>query len=424
MKRVVVTGIGVISPNGFGKNAFAEAIRTGRSGIRFIPELESLGMRCQVGGIPELDAESESFLERFNLPNTSRFLKYGLIAGLEAWKDAGLQIPDLYNSEVDYDSGSVLGTVIGSVDLLCDRIAPMVSSNQIKKLRSDMVEQTMVSAPSAHLTKILALGNANFGNSNACASGTDAIIMGAQHIQAGRAKRMLVGGIDCYSPNYWCLFDLMRVLSKGFNDRPEEASRPMSQSAAGFVPGAGGAVLLLEELEEAQLRGATIYAEIAGGFMNTGGQRKGGTMTAPNSEAILKCIEGAVHNASIKPEEIDLISGHLTATKADAIEVNNWKTALGRSFNDFPYINSLKSMTGHLLGGAGAIETAAALIEMQQGFIHPNLNCEDVNSEILSAIRAEAIPHSTIDYHPKCIIKASFGFGDVNSCLVLKEYKR
>jgi len=268
----------------------------------------------------------------------------------------------------------------------------------------------------------LALGNVNFTNSNACSTATDAILMAYDLIRTGRAKIMLCGGADCESYYYWGLFDLMRILSPNFNDQPEKASRPMSLSACGFVPGAGAGILVLEDLESALERNARIYAEIAGGYMNTGGQRNGGSMTAPNSDAINICIEKAVENSGIAADEVELISGHLTATKADVIEVNNWKKALKRSYQNFPFINSLKSMTGHLLGGAGSLETIATIIQLHDGFIHPNINCEDLHPAISEIIDPACVPQTLVQKKINCAIKASFGFGDVNSCIVLKKH--
>ncbi|MBA7590168.1 3-oxoacyl-[acyl-carrier-protein] synthase 2 [subsurface metagenome] len=214
----------------------------------------------------------------------------------------------------------------------------------------------------------------------------------------------------------------MRVIARKFNDQPGKGSRPMSASANGFVPGAGGAVLVLEELETARSRGARIYAEILGGVVNCGGQRNGGSMTAPNPEGVQRCIRGAVADAGISPDEIDAVNGHLTATFADPSEVGTWSQALGRGPADFPYINSTKSMIGHCLGAAGAIESVAVVLQLQRGFLHPSVNCEDVHPGIEEF--AEKIPRKAMEYPGlKVIAKASFGFGDVNSCLIFKKWE-
>jgi 3-oxoacyl-(acyl-carrier-protein) synthase len=221
----------------------------------------------------------------------------------------------------------------------------------------------------------------------------------------------------------WGGFDSMRVLTRRFNDRPEEGSRPMSASASGFVPGSGAGALLLESLDSALARGAEIHAEIVGGFTNSGGQRAGGSMTAPNLAGIERCITGALVQAGIEPSEIDLISGHLTATAGDPGEISAWVRALGRSGENFPWINSLKSMVGHCLSGAGAIESVAAILQLKHQFVHPSLNCEDLHPDIAVHIDPERIPQTErsvdgIQY----VAKASFGFGDVNSVIILRKF--
>ena len=196
----------------------------------------------------------------------------------------------------------------------------------------------------------------------------------------------------------------------------------MSATASGFVPGSGGGALILETLESAMERNASIYAEILGGAVNSGGQRGGGTMTAPNSISVQRCIKAAVKNAGIHAKDIDLINGHLTATVKDPVEIQNWATALGRKGKDFPYIHTLKSMIGHCLSGAGSIESVAAILGLKNGFIFPNTNCEDIHPEITKIIDANKIPQQLIETDTvEIVAKASFGFGDVNACLIFKK---
>ena len=233
---------------------------------------------------------------------------------------------------------------------------------------------------------------------------------------------MLAGGSEGATPYIWAGFDSMRVIARKFNDQPEKGSRPMSASANGFVPGAGAGVLVLEDLETALNRGARIYAEILGGHVNSGGQRNGGSMTAPNPEGVQRCIRSALVDADTTPDEIDAINGHLTATFADPGEIKNWSQALKREPQDFPYINSTKSMIGHCLGAAGAIESVAVVLQLHGGFLHPSINCEDVHPEIEAY--ADKIPHTVKEFPElKIIAKACFGFGDVNSCLIFKKWE-
>ncbi|MBW1298391.1 beta-ketoacyl-[acyl-carrier-protein] synthase family protein, partial [Aquimarina litoralis] len=203
---------------------------------------------------------------------------------------------------------------------------------------------------------------------------------------------------------------------------PTAASRPMSASASGFVPGSGAGALVIESLESAQERGATIYAEILGGHVNSGGQRNGGSMTAPNSLAVQQCIQQAVKNAGITANDIDAINGHLTATTKDATEIKNWIEALDRKGKDFPYINSLKSLVGHCLAASGSIESVATILQLKEDFVFGNINCEDLHPEIESLIDASKIPTKTVSKPLHIAAKASFGFGDVNACIIFKKY--
>ena len=275
----------------------------------------------------------------------------------------------------------------------------------------------------AYLSGILATGNLCTSNSNACSTGAEAVLMGFEHIRQGKAKRMMVGSTEGYSPYYWAAFDALRVTATNFNDLPTKASRPMSGSADGMVPACGAGILILEELEFALSRNANIYAEIAGGFLNCGGQRNGGTMTAPSPEGVIRCITQALKDANISADKIDCISGHLSSTMADPIEIKNWTLALQRKGKSFPYINSLKSMTGHCLGATGAIETIAAVLELKEQFIHPSINCEDIHPEIAELIDGNRIPQTIIkNAEINYLAKTSFGFGDVNACMILNKY--
>jgi 3-oxoacyl-(acyl-carrier-protein) synthase len=279
----------------------------------------------------------------------------------------------------------------------------------------------MGSGVSARVSGLLALGNQVTSNSSACSTGTEAIVEGATRIRHGLAERMLCGGSEGHSHYSWAGFDAMRVLSRRFNDEPEKASRPMSASAGGFVPGAGAGVLHLESLESASKRGARIHAELLGGALNCGGHRGGGSMTAPNPESVRRCIRAALADAGLDPREIDAINGHLTATGADPNEVEAWAAALDRAPCDLPPITSTKSMIGHALGAAGAIESVACVQMLLGGYVHPSRNCEDVHPRI--APYAGSIPHERRPLPQlRTIIKASFGFGDVNACVVYRKW--
>jgi 3-oxoacyl-(acyl-carrier-protein) synthase len=246
--------------------------------------------------------------------------------------------------------------------------------------------------------------------------------MAYERIQSGRAKRILAGSTSDSGPYIWGGFDAMKVCTFKHNDTPELGSRPMSNTASGFVPSSGAGALLLEDLETALARGARIYAEVLGGHVNSGGQRGLGTMTAPNPIAVQKCIQSAIEAAAIEASDIDVINGHLTATSKDSLEIQNWCAALKRNGTDFPLINSLKSMVGHCLSASGSIESVASVLQLYHGFVFPNINCADLNPEITAFVDASRIPQKLITKNCHILAKASFGFGDVNGCIIFKKY--
>jgi len=420
-KRIVVTGMGVVSPNGVGIPAFLHAIQNGLSGVKFIPRYQDLNFSCQLAGMPDFNWDT---LKNYVSDVTFHGLKgtnigYGIVAALDAWADSGM----VYETdEPRWETGCVFGNSTADTEAM-KNVITRVDNKEAKKLGSRVIEQAMNSGVTSYVAGRLGFGNKVITNSSACATGTQAILMGYEYIKHGYAKRMLVGSTEHVDPYVYGAFDSMRVLSRKFNDRPEQASRPMSLTAGGFIPGSGAGALILEDLDFALQRNAKIYAEVLGGSGNSGGQRLGGTMTAANSTGVIRCINEALTSSGIHPRQIDLISGHLTATNADKQEIQNWTQALGRSGEDFPLINSLKSMIGHCLSAAGSIESIASVLQIMHQFVHPNINLEDPNPEIINMVSNECLPLKMIKKEVNIVAKANFGFGDVNSCIVLSKYK-
>jgi 3-oxoacyl-(acyl-carrier-protein) synthase len=375
-----------------------------------------------VPAVPDgADALAAAAFREQELPPMTPTPRFHTWAAIDACLPAAYDRPAADGEEVDWDTGAVLGTGIGGMDTIAEKVVPLVDAKKTRRLGSTAVEQVMASGISARVSGLLALGNQVTTNSSACATGVEAIAEGAWRIRAGRAERMLCGGAEVASPYIWAGFDSMRVLCRKFNDAPEKASRPMSASAGGFIPGAGAGVLVLESLEAAEARGATIHAEVLGVATNCGGHRGGGSMTAPNPTGVRRCIEAALADAELEPRSVDAISGHLTATGADPREVASWSAALGRGPEQVPVITSTKSLIGHALGAAGAIESVAAVLMLKGGFVHASRNCEDVHPEI--APFAASIPHETVELPSLSVMmKAGFGFGDVNAALVLRKW--
>jgi 3-oxoacyl-(acyl-carrier-protein) synthase len=421
-RRVVVTGMGVVAPNAHGLNEFEAALREGRSGIRFIPRLAELNFACQVGGVPQgVIEKAPDYFSEEELLSMSETMIYGGIAAIDAWRDAGLEVPDPADDHVHNDTGAIVGLGMAGMDVMVDRVVPLINAGRVRRLGSTIVEQVMASSVSAKLAGTFALGNEVTTNSSACNTGTEALVLAYQRIKDGYADRMVAGSVEGSCAHLWGGFDSMKVLSTRFNDDAPRASRPLSATAGGFVPGSGAGVLILEELETALARGVTrIYGEIVGGAVNSGGHRQGGSMTAPNCRAVQDCIRQAIWRADLpNGREIDAINGHLTGTFADPYEIENWCAGLDVPLNELPPINATKSLIGHGLGAAGSLESVAALLQLSRGFLHGSLNCEDLHEKIKPG--EKSIVRTTRDAQLRTLAKASFGFGDVNGCLIFRR---
>lgn len=420
MPRVVITGLGVVAPNATGVAEFEMALREGKSGVTFQPRMNELRLACQVAGTPQIDGAllEAAFRESAMRVMNSSMIFAGL-AAIECWRDAGFPYDRDENGPVDWETGAIIGAGIPGMDTIADRLVPMTNAGDVRRLGSAMPEQYMASAPSALVGGLLGLGGQVTTVSSACATGTEAIVQAFEKIRSGQVQRMLSGSTEGASVYTWAGFDAMRVCSRSYNDAPEKASRPMSASAGGFVPAAGAGVLMLESLESARARGARIYAEVLGGWVNSGGQRDGGTITASNPEGAQRCVRQTLAAANLTGRDIDYVNGHLTATMADPKEIANLMVALDRTPDNFPYINSTKSMIGHTLGASGAIECVASVLQLHRGFLHPSINCEDLHEKIRDI--QSSIPTACVPADISTAFKVSFGFGDVNACILFRK---
>jgi 3-oxoacyl-(acyl-carrier-protein) synthase len=410
----------VLAPNGHGVDAFERALREGISGLRKVPKMKELNFSCQVAGIPQdVPGIATRYFPASLISLMNEHTTMAAIAAVDCWRDAGFEVPDLKSCDVDVDTGLMLGTGMGALEL-ADVFMPLVNGGNVRRLGSSMAERAMCSSAAARVSGLLALGGEVSMNSNACATGTQSIIDGWWKIHSGRINRMLVGATEGSSCYIWAPFDAMRVLARNFNDAPERASRPMSASANGFVPGSGAGMLLLESLDSALARKSKIYAEVLGGFQNCGAQRNGGSMTLANSTMAQLCIKRSLDVAGVTGSDIDAVSGHLTGTAGDLLEVRSLLTALATPANKFPLINSTLSLTGHALGAAGALSSIASVLQLNGGFVHGSLNCEDLHPEL--APIAASVPHRTVERDVRVIAKTSFGFGDVNACVLFRKW--
>lgn len=419
-RRVVITGMGICSPLGNAVAEFSTNLYDGKSGIKFWEELKRLNFSCQIGGKPDLStiALTDYFAKNQLNGLQSTGIVYGMIAATQAANQAQLQPTDKANWEL----GVQFGTGISGVDKFREAIYKIDEGN-VRRLGSTSVYQTMTSGVSALIAGKYGAANRVATNSSACSSGVEALLLGFEHIQQGKATQMLVGSTSDSGPYIWGGFDALRVLPRKYNDTPEEASRPMSASASGFVPSSGAAAFVLEDMEAAQKRGATILVELVGGHLNSGGMRGGGSMTAANPEGIQRCIQTAIKNAQIEANQISSINGHLTATTKDSFEIAQWKEALGLAATDFPPINSFKGHFGHALAASGAIECVGVVQQLVSQQLFRNRNIEEVHPEIANLIPENKVKFPSSAYPQNYIAKASFGFGDVNACIIFKKYQ-
>ena len=418
-----MTGLGVVAPNGSNLQQFEHSLRNGVSGIKKIEVLEELNFSCQIAGVPNYNPEElKRIIPRaLLLKLENEAVKYSCLAATEAWTDAGLEFTP-NDAEPDWDAGIIFGVATLAMDEFVASKIELINQGKARKLGPRVVEQSMNSGAVTYINEIIGLGNIATSNSSACATGTEAIIQGYERIKSGKAVKMLCGSCEGQGQYIWGSFDGMRILCSDSNDNPTKGSRPMSATARGFVPGAGAGALVLEDLESALSRNAKIYGEIVAGDVNTGGQRNRGSITAGSPVATLRCMKSTIDQAGIDSSEIDLISGHLTATIGDPKEVENWSVALGRKGDDFPYINAPKSMIGHCIGATGSIETVGAVLQLYKGFVHPTINIDELHPDILKIVSEKKIPKKVVECNLNYVIKASFGFGDVNSCIILKKW--
>ena len=422
-KRVVVTGMGVVSPIGSTIDEFQKNLREGKSGITYCKMLDEKNFVCRVAGIPKYDGHNDELISKYFPLNADKAILYAVSAAIDAWTDAGFAIPDLYTNETNDNLGVVVGSVCAGSQYSLQR-KEQIDNGDIKRLGSWYPINAMHSGVSAFLSNIFAASNVVEYVSSACATGSESIVRAFDRIKSGNAEIMIAGGCDADSPYLWAGFDTMRLLCRNSNDEPMKANRQMSALAKGFAPAAGAGIIILEDYDHAIKRGAKIYAEILGGSVNAGGQRNGGSMTLPNSKRVVDCIQKAMENSEIEASQIDYINGHLTSTMADAIEVANWCNALSLREN-FPYMNSTKSLIGHTIGAAGAIETIATILQMNGSFVHASLNSRPLHPEIEKIYDPQMIPEYLVEnVHIDHAIKANFGFGDVNACFVIKNTPR
>src|SRR5438105_1980443 len=405
MRRVVVTGMGIVSSIGNNTQEVLASLREAKSGISRAEDFVSHGFRCQVQGMPTLDPSGS--VDR----RAMRFLAEGSawnhVAMEQAIRDAGLEDKDVSNERTGIVMGSggpSTSTIVEAADITREKGSP-------KRVGPFAVPKAMSSTASATLATWFKIKGVNYSISSACATSNHCIGNAAEMIQWGKQDMVFAGGSEELHWTMSNLFDAMGAMSTKYNAAPDKASRAYDVDRDGFVIAGGAGVLVLEELEHAKARGAKIYAEL-GGY---GATSDGHDMVAPSGEGAMRCMKLAL--ASVRGP-IDYINAHGTSTPVgDVTEIAALREVFGKQI---PPVNSTKSLTGHSLGAAGVHESIYSLLQMQNGFIAESANIDELDPEIADA----PIVRSRIDgARIERVLSNSFGFGGTNASLAFERYR-
>ena len=410
MRRVVITGVGLVSPLGSDKVEFWNNLVDGKSGISAVESFDVSQYPCRIAGEIK-DFDPSRYMEKKEAKRVDRFTQLGIAAALQAWRDAGLD-----NIELDKDEiGVLVGSGIGGIQTVEQQLKVLAEKGP-RRVSPFLVPALIANMASGYISILLGLRGPNSTVVTACATSTHAVGDAWHIIGRGDAEIMLAGGAEAaISHLAFSGFSSARALSTR-NDEPERASRPFDLKRDGFVMGEGAGVVILETLEHALSRGAAIYGEIVGYGMSGDAYH----MTAPDPEGrgAFLSMHRALKSASIAPEEVDYINAHGTSTEFnDKIET----MAVKKLFGEHAYklaVSSTKSMTGHLLGAAGAVELIATLLTMQHQVIHPTVNYEypDPDCDL------DYVPNHAREAAVNVAISNSFGFGGTNATLAVKRY--
>ena len=432
-KRVVITGVGPVTPVGIGKEAYWESLIQGKSSFKRIsfPDRSMDQYRCQIGA-PIEGFDLGHYVERSkhskHLGKTSQF---AIVAASLALKDAGFEFEknELEKEELhkqtgvyhlkgldSFQVGVILGVGVEAMDLM-EHFHERFLSRGPKGISPFALPNIYLSAITSHVAQYFTIQGTAYAVSTACASGTHAMINSFLQIQGGGEDLMVTGGADaCITPYVFGGFDVLRAMSIR-NDDPQKACRPFDRERDGFVMGEGSGVLVFEELDHARKRGAHIYAEVIGFGMTADAYHL--TDPDPEGKALGKAVSDTLEMAGLHPEEVDYINPHGTATLLnDRVETKIIKDVFGKQAYRIP-ISSTKSITGHLMGAAGGVEAISALLAIEKGIIHPTLNYEfpDPGCDL------DYVPNQARKKEVKIALSISAGFGGVNSAILLKKFE-
>jgi 3-oxoacyl-[acyl-carrier-protein] synthase-1 len=402
MKRVVITGMGLVSCLGNDRSTVATSLRESRSGIRAIPEYAELGFRSQVGGMPDIDLDA--LIDRKQRRFMGDASAFAHVSMADAIKDAGLSADAITDPRIGVIAGSGGGSCANQVEA-----ADLLRAKGVRRVGPYMVTRTMCSTVSANLATAFHIRGLNYSISSACATSAHCIGAAMEQIQLGKQDIVFAGGGEELHWAQTMLFDAMGALSSKYNDTPSLASRAYDADRDGFVISGGGGMVVVESLEHAQARGARILAEIVG----YGATSDGADMVAPSGEGAARCMRQALATVDGK---IDYLNTHGTSTPVgDVAELGAMREVFG---SDVPAFSSTKSLSGHSLGAAGVQEAIYCLLMMEQGFIAGSANIANLDPA------AEGMPvvRQSRDARLDTVMSNSFGFGGTNASLVLRRW--
>ena len=410
-RRVVVTGIGVISPLGTGIEKNWKRILEGRSGIRRITKFDATNFPVQIAGeVP--DFNPDDFIEKKEIKKMDTFIQYALAASIMAQKDAGLEITSDNAERV----GVYIGSGIGGLPAI-EHWHSILKEKGPDRITPFFIPMVLINLASGQVSIKLGAKGPNTCAVTACATGTHSIGDAYNLIRNGEADAMVAGGTEStITPLCIAGFNAMKALSTN-NAEPQKASRPFDKNRDGFIVAEGAGVIVLEEAESAKKRGARIYAEIIGYGMNADAYHM--TTPSPDGEGAERCMSLAIKSAQINPHEVDYINAHGTSTYYnDLYETMAVKTVFKEHAKKLA-ISSTKSMTGHLLGAAGGVEAVFTALSLYQGIMPPTINYENPDPEC----DLDYVPNKAREKKIKIAISNSFGFGGTNAALVFKKFQ-
>lgn len=411
-RRVVITGIGAITPLGSSVDLFWEGLVHGVSGIRKITQFDASGFPCQIAGeIP--DFNPENYLDRKEARRLPRSAQIALTAAIQAVNNAELPVP-LVDKE---RSAVVFGTALGGIDQLDEGIITLRTQG-VNKVNPFTLPFTIPNLSAFLVARQFQCLGPNRTIVTACATGTQAVGEAAEIIQQGRADLVITGGTEALIKDYSVAgFCAMRALPISYNDNPQAASRPFDANREGFILSEGAGALVVESLEHASSRGARIYAEIVGQSSSSDAYHI--AQPDPDAEGPSRTMRWALEDAGILPEKIDYINAHGTSTPLnDSTETKAIKRVFGKHAYKLP-ISSSKSMIGHTMGAAGALETIVCLLTIKNSTIHPTINYETPDPEC----DLDYVPNKARKQDVRYTLSNSFGLGGQNACLILKKFE-